>query len=122
MLVSTAAICLIVGPITIIDITVYVYETAFAVSSVFAPLSAVLGPVIPNLLTEAIAEASLPLACIGGTRPKGVKWSLFSWHIGIVLILCHSLTSFFLGEILAASHLLGSNQGHELTSLITTIP
>ena len=67
MFVNTTAIGLVIGPIAVIDITIDVDETAFAVSSVLSPLSAVFGSIIPGLLAKTIAETTLPLACVDGS-------------------------------------------------------
>ena len=62
--VNSKAICLVICPEPIINVSVYVDESTFAVSSVLPPLSDVLGSVRPGLFSKTIPEASFPLACI----------------------------------------------------------
>ena len=74
MFVNAAPIGLVIGPISIVNVTIYVYEAAFAMSTILSPFSAVFGSVVPGLLTEAIAEASLPLARVDSSCFESV-WS-----------------------------------------------
>ena len=62
MLVDTTAICLVIGPVAVIDVAIHVDKSSLAMSSVLTPLTAVLGPIVPSLLAKAITEAALPLA------------------------------------------------------------
>ena len=106
MFVDSTAIRLIVRPVAIVDISINVDESTFSMGSVLTPLTTVLGPVIPSLFAETIAEATLPLACVDSTSLEGVGSALFSLLVWIVSILRHRFTSLFHCEILAASDLL----------------
>jgi hypothetical protein len=76
MLIYAIAICLVVGPETIIDITVYMNKATFAMSSVLPPFSYVLSSVRPGLLTLAISETTLPFSHIDRSCLKLVRRSL----------------------------------------------
>ena len=108
MLVDTTSVCLIIGPVSVINVTIYVNESAFAVGSVLTPLSGVFGPIVPVLFTEAISEPTLPLTRIHGSRLEGVRRPLLSVLVGIVHVFGHSFSCLFLGEVLAAGHLFRS--------------
>lgn len=45
MLVDTPSIGFVVGPIAVIDVTIDVNESAFAVGSILTPLATVFGPI-----------------------------------------------------------------------------
>ena len=111
MFVDTSAIRLIVGPVAIIDVTVDMDESAFAVGPILTPLARVLGPIVPRLLTETVTEAALPLPGVHGTSLKGVRRSLLALLVRVVHVPRHRLTGLLLGEVLTAAHLLCSQQG-----------
>ena len=101
--VNAPSIGLVISPISIVNVSIYVYEAAFAMCSILSPFSTVLGSVVPCLLTEAIAEASLPLACVDGSCFESVRSTRFSLLVWIVNILGYGFASFLLCEIFAAS-------------------
>lgn len=84
VLVDAWAICFVVCPESVIDVTVHVDETALSVSSVLAPLTRIFGTVWPLLLTEAVSEASLPFSCVHSSSLELVRLSLLSWLVRIV--------------------------------------
>ena len=110
MFVDTSAICLVVSPVAIIDVTVDMDESAFAVGPILTPLARVLGPVVPCLLTETVTEAALPLPGVYGTSLEGVRRSLLALLVWVVHVPRHRLTGLFLSEVLTAAHLLCSEQ------------
>ena len=71
--VDAAAVGLVIGPIAIVNVSVNVYEATLAMGSILSPFSAVLSPIVPGLLAEAIAEASLPLTAVDGSRFESVR-------------------------------------------------
>ena len=82
--VDACAICLIVDPVTLIDVTIDVSELSNSVRPVVLPVTLVLGAVGPDLLSEAIAEAANPLARVLRIRPVGVGGSLLAGRIWVV--------------------------------------
>lgn len=64
MLVDAVAMCLIVQPVALVDITVGVNETAFAVGLIIAPVALEIGAVLPDLDASAVALAIFPLALV----------------------------------------------------------
>ena len=120
MFVDSAAVCLVVGPVAIVDVSIDMNETTFTMSSVLAPLSAIFGSIIPGLLTETVTEATLPLACVDCSSLESVGRTLFPLLVWIVSILRYRLTSFFLGEILATAKLLGTKKRYETASCVAT--
>ena len=111
MFVDTAAICLIVGPVSIVDVTIDMDEPALPVGPVLTPLTGVLGSIVPGLLTEAVAEAALPLPCVHCTGLESVGWPLLALLVRVVHVSGHSLAGLFLSEVLTAAHLLCPHQG-----------
>ena len=108
--VNAAPIGLVISPISIVNVSIDVYEAAFAMCSILSPFSTVLGSIVPCLLTEAIAEASLPLACVDGSCFESVRSTRFSLLVWIVNILGYGLASFLLREIFATSKLFGPKE------------
>lgn len=67
MMVDTVSIGFVVDPLSIVDVSVYMDELSFAVSSVVLPLALVLSTIWPLLDTVAVSESSNPFSIIGGT-------------------------------------------------------
>ena len=103
VLVDSAAVCLIICPVAIIDVAIYVDESSLAVGSVFSPFSRVLRTVRPCLLSEPITEATFPLASIDSAGFELVRLSRLARLVRIVEPFRDGFTSFFLREVLAAS-------------------
>ena len=103
--VDTAAVGFIVCPVAIINVSINMDESTFAVSSVFTPLTRVLGTITPRLLTETISNSSLPLPSVDGPSLESVWWPLLARLIWIVEVPRHGFAGFLLREILAATHL-----------------
>lgn len=103
MLVDTTSIGLVIGPVSVVNVAVDVDKSALAVSTVLTPLTTVLGTVGPGLLTEAVTESALPLACVDGTGLEGVGWSGFARLARVIQVLRNCFTGLFLSEVLAAS-------------------
>ena len=108
VLVNTASVGLVVGPVAIVDITVDMNKTTFAMSTILSPFTAIPGPIVPRLLTEAVSEATFPLTGVNSARFKCIRRALLSLLIRAIQVLGNCLTGLFLCEILAASELLGS--------------
>jgi hypothetical protein len=105
VLVDTSAVGLIVSPVAVINVSIYMNETTFTVSSVFTPFAAVLGSITPCLLAETVTESTLPLASVNCTSLESISWALLSRLIRVICVLGDCLTGFFLSEILAGAHL-----------------
>ena len=120
VLVDSASISFIVSPVSIIDVTVNMNESTLAMSSVFSPLARVLGTITPSLLSEAIAETTLPLACVDGESLESVGRSLFTGLICIVDPLSHRLTCLLLREVLATTYLLSLQHVDESASSVSS--
>ena len=118
--VHTEAISLVIHPVAIIDVTVNMNESTLAMSSVFSPFARVLGTITPSLLSEAIAETTLPLACVDGESLEGVGRSLFTGLICIVDPLSHRLTCLLLREVLATTYLLSLQHVDESASSVSS--
>ena len=108
VLVDTAAVGFVVSPISIIDVAVNMNKTAFSMSTILSPLTAVLGPIIPRLLAEAVSETAFPLTGVYCTRFECIGRALLSLLVGTIQVLGNSLAGLFLREVLAAAELLGS--------------
>ena len=108
VLVDASAVGFVVGPISIVDITVDMNKTAFAMSTILSPLTAILGSIVPRLLTEAVTEPAFPLTSVYCTRFECIWRTLLSLLVGTIQVLSNSLSGLFLREVLAASKLLGS--------------
>ena len=108
VLVDTAAVGFVVSPISIVDVAVDMNKTAFAMSTILSPLTTVLGPIVPRLLTEAVTEAAFPLTSVYCTRFECIRRALLSLLVGTIQVLGNSLAGLLLREVLAATELLGS--------------
>jgi hypothetical protein len=109
MHVNTESVSLIVGPLSIVDISVDVHELSLAVSMVLSPLARVLGTIRPMLLTLAVTETSLPFTVVDGTTLEAIRWAFLATLVGIEGFLRrNSLLAFFISEVLAASNVLAS--------------
>jgi hypothetical protein len=109
MHVNTESVGLVVGPLSIVDISVDVHELSLTVGMVLSPLARVLGTVRPMLLTLAVTEASLPLTVVNSTTLETIRRAFFTSLIGIEGFLRrNSLLAFFISEVLAASNVLAS--------------
>jgi len=109
MHVNTESVSLIVGPLSIVDISVDVHELSLTVSMVLSPLARVLGTIRPMLLTLAVTETSLPLTVVDGTTLEAIRWAFLTTLVGIEGFLRrNSLLALFISEVLAASNVLAS--------------
>ena len=108
VLVDTSAVGFVISPISIVDVAVDMNKTAFAMSTILSPLTAIPGPIVPRLLTEAVTEAAFPLTSVYCTRFECIWRTLLSLLVGTIQVLSNSLSGLFLREVLAASELLGS--------------
>lgn len=115
MFVDTAAVRLVIGPVAVVNVAVHVDKSAFPVGSVLPPLATVFSSIVPGLLAKSISEASLPLACVDRTCLESVRRVGHTLLVGIVCVFGDGFSGFFLGEVLAATHLFGSQQGDEAT-------
>jgi hypothetical protein len=88
MLVDTKTIGFVVCPLAIINVAINVNELTFTMSSVFTPLSDVLGTIWPDLLTEAVTEPALPLTGVHSSALERVGSTLFSSLVRIELLYC----------------------------------
>ena len=89
-------------------------------STILSPLTAVLGPIVPRLLTEAVTETAFPLTGVYCTRFKCVWRTLLSLLVGTIQVLGNSLTGLLLREILAATELLCSQHRNQSASCMPT--
>jgi hypothetical protein len=103
MLIDTAAIGFIVGPVAVINVTIDVDKATLSMSSVFTPFTRVLSAVTPGLLAETIAEATFPLASVYSTSLESIGRSLFARLICVVDSLGDRFAGFLLCEVLATS-------------------
>jgi hypothetical protein len=109
MLVDTKTIGFVVCPLAIINVAINVNELTFTMSSVFTPLSNVLGTVRPMLLALAVTETSLPFTVVDGTTLEAIRWAFLTTLVGIEGFLRrNSLLALFISEVLAASNVLAS--------------
>ena len=109
MHVNTESVSLVVGPLSIVDISINVHELSLTVGMVLSPLARVLGTVRPMLLTLAITEASLPLTVVDGATLETIGRAFLTTLVGIKGFLRrNSLLALFISEVLAASNVLAS--------------
>ena len=108
MLVDTAAVGFVVSPISIVDVAVDMNKTTLSMSTILSPLTAVLGPIVPRLLTEAVTETAFPLTGVYCTRFKCIGSALLPLLIGTIQVLGNSLAGLFLRKVLATTELFGS--------------
>jgi len=120
MFIHSIAIGFIIGPESIINITIYVMERTFSISLVFSPFSYVARSVWPCLFTKAIAEPTLPLTIVDCSSFKFIWWSLFPWCIKTELLFSHSFSGLFISEILATPNLFALQHRYVFTSLMTS--
>ncbi len=99
--VDTIAVGFVVDPVAFVDVAVDVNEFAVAMSAVVAPLALVAGTIRPDLDAIAVAEPPDPLALVGRARLEGVKGTVLSLGLRVVLLLRHSLSRFLHCEVLA---------------------
>ena len=64
MRVGPFAFCLIVYPLSFIDVTIGMYQLALAICFIVSPLSIVTRAIRPELCSLAIAHTVEPLACV----------------------------------------------------------
>ena len=103
MLIDSTTISFVICPVAIINISVNMDESTFAVSSVLSPFSSIFSTVGPGLFSKSITESTFPLTSIDSTSFELVRWSLFTRLVGIVQSLRDGLTGFFLGEVFATA-------------------
>ena len=84
VLIDSTSISLVIGPVTIINISVNMDESTLTVCSVFSPFTGIFSTVWPGLLSKSVTEASFPLTSIDSTSFELVWWSLFAWLVRIV--------------------------------------
>ena len=99
MFIDTRAICFIVCPETIVNVSINMDELAFSMSTILPPLANVLCSIRPCLLSKTVAEASFPLTCVDCSSFELVRRPLFSWLIWFVKTFRDSLARFFLSEV-----------------------
>lgn len=102
MLVNARTVGFVVGPETVIDVSINVCKGTFAMCPVFAPFTIVLGTIRPDLDTPAVTETTLPLASIDCASLKCVRLPILTWLVGVIESLGNGFASLFLREILAA--------------------
>jgi len=103
MLINATAVRFVVGPVAIVYIAVDVDKTAFSMSTIFPPFTAVLGSIIPSLLTKAITETTFPLARVNGTSLESVWRACLSLLIRVVSVFSYGFSSLLLRKVFAAS-------------------
>jgi hypothetical protein len=101
MFVNARAISFIVGPESIVYITVNVNEFTFPMGSIFAPLSGVLCSIRPCLLSKPVSKSALPLASINCARFEFVRRSVISRLVSLVNSLAYRFSCFLLSKVLA---------------------
>ena len=84
MLINSEAISFIVCPKTIINISIYMYESSFSMSSVFSPLPNIFCTIWPSLFSKAISEPTFPLSLVDSSCFKFVSWSLLSLLVRVI--------------------------------------
>lgn len=122
MLVGTCAVGLIIRPKAIVHISINMKEFTTAVGFVFAPLSDILGAILPYLDPLAISEAAFPLASVGGPSLKLIGFPLFPRLVMFVDSGAYRLASLILRKVLAGAHLFGLQHAYTLTSLSAPPP
>lgn len=115
MNVDTVSICLIVYPVSLINIPIDVDELALSVSSVVFPVSFVTSPVWPDLFAVPISESADPLAEEGRTSLKSVELSILPFCIGVVNGLADRLFLLVECKVAAVSSLSLSDQRNLLS-------
>ena len=120
MLVDTATIGLIVGPVAVIDVAVDVDEPTLAVGPVLSPLAAVLGSVAPRLLTEPVAEPTLPLAGVHGAGLERIRRPILPSLVRVVDLLGDRLARLLLSEVLRAAELFSLQQRYKPASPVAS--
>ena len=106
VLVNAATIGLVIGPISVIDISIDMNKATLTMSPILTPFTAIPGSVVPRLLTEAVSEASLPLTCVNSSRLEGIWCTLLALLVWPIDVLGDSLTRLLLSEVLARAELL----------------
>ena len=120
VLVDAGAVGFVVGPEAIIDVAIYVDEFSFAVCAIIAPLARILRAVRPDLLSEAIAEAALPLTFVGGARLELVELAALAGLVGVpVAVATDGLAGLFGREVFATSKLVCPEHPGDSSGLIT---
>ena len=115
------AICLVVHPVSFIDIPVDVGKLAEALSPIVFPVAFVASAVWPDLLTVAISKATDPLASICSPSLVSVGGSLLPLRIWIVFrIVRDSFTQLYLGEVTTVRSLGLLDHRNLLTGSVTT--
>jgi len=85
VVVDSVAICLVVDPGTVVNVSVNMDELSFSVGAIVFPLPFVLRTVRPALVSESIPESPDPLSIIGSSCFESVDGPLFSFGIWVVL-------------------------------------
>lgn len=122
VLVDTRTICLVVCPVTIIDITIYMGELSLTVSAILTPFSLIPGSIRPHLDAPAVSETAFPLSCIDRTCLELISWPVLTGLVGVVETLSHGLAGFFLSEVLAAAKLLSLEKRNQSAPSMTSPP
>ena len=120
--VDTGSVGFVIGPETIIDVTVDMDELTLAMGTVLPPVTDVFGAIRRSLLAEAVSEAALPLPAIDSARGELVGVFADARLVRVVLVLSHCLAGLNLREVLAAAQLLGSEQGDKLPCVDSAPP
>lgn len=84
MHINSLAICLIIYPVSFVDVSINVGEFTMAMGSVIFPCTFITSTIRPNLFTLSISESSDPFSCVGGTCSIGVGRSDFSLGVRVV--------------------------------------
>ena len=84
MLVGAITVCLVVGPLSFVDISVCMHKSSLAECLVVPPISHVLGSVCPLLSAVSVSKVALPLARVNTPTLECEGWSVFSWLLAVM--------------------------------------
>lgn len=101
MNVDTVTICLIVHPVSLINIAIDVDELPLTVRSVIFPVAFVACTIRPNLFAESITKAANPLPQVSSSSLERVEFSILPFGIWVVNRLANGFLLFIEGEVAA---------------------
>ena len=120
MNIDTVSVSFIIDPVSLVYISIYMNEFSMTVSTVISPLPLVTSTIRPNLYTIPVSESSNPLALICCACFEGVKRTVFSLSLRVILLFWYCFSGFFNCEVFAVS-LNYINIFYQLTRLVYLI-
>ena len=120
--VSARAICFIVGPESIINVSIYMYKFPLSMGPIFFPFTNVSCAIWPVLLPKTVTEPAFPFAAVNCLSFERIWRAGFARLIWLIEALGHSFARFFYSKILAGANFPGAEHADDSAGGVTSPP